>query len=118
MINEPLRSKETLNELKCTHDARPACKVDVYRQSLSRFLQGHYLGSVSNADCQGNNIMISRISFSDDLNVDHPPENEYKVTIIEREKAGWYLCPRCLSSWEYSLALCAPGWGEDCGLFI
>lgn len=55
--------------------------------------------------------MISKITFSDNLNVDHPLE--YKVTIVDWVKAGWYL-----SSWEYSLALYPLKWGDDWRLFF
>lgn len=115
LINGPFESEDALNEamaLKYTHDGRPTYKAEFYRQSLPYVLRGHQ-PTFTHADCQRKNIIISKISSNDDVNADHPLEDEYKVTIIDWEKAGWYP-----SYWEYSLALYALKWDDDWGLFI
>ena len=115
-INGPFKSEDALNEamaLKYIHDGRPTYKADFYRQSLSYVFRGHQ-PIYTHADCQRKNIIICKVAPGDrDLNADHHLEDEYKVTIVDWEKAGWYP-----SYWEYSLALYALRWDDDWGLFI
>ena len=115
-INGPFKSEDALNEamaLKYIHDGRPTYKADFYRQSLSHVFRGHQ-PTFTHADCQRKNIIICKVAPGDrDLNADHRLEDEYKVTIVDWEKAGWYP-----SYWEYSVALYALRWDDDWGLFI
>ncbi|KAF6235290.1 hypothetical protein HO173_006484 [Letharia columbiana] len=138
-INGPFENEDAVNEAmaqKYTFEVygRTNYVADFYRQALPHVLCGH-APTLTHADFQRKNIIVQvvppKVGLWNDCQHqpngirDAPPrdglwtakrpvEEEFKVTIIDWEKAGWYP-----SYWEYGTALYAVGrWDDDWGLFL
>ncbi|TPX25060.1 hypothetical protein DIZ76_010509 [Coccidioides immitis] len=106
-INGPFNSEAALNEALAlkyleTADTRTTYKADFYRRSLSHVFRGHD-PKFTHADFQRKNVIIRRLPGNANTNT-----NQYEVTLIDWELAGWYP-----SYWEYSVAMCASRWDDD-----
>lgn len=115
-INGPFETEQALIEAmaqKYVYDGRPSYKADYYRQSLPHIFRDHR-PTFSHADCQRKNIMVRKgPSLEYLINTDQLLDDDFEVTIIDWEKAGWYP-----NYWEYCLAICALRWDNDWCLYI
>jgi len=115
-INGPFETEDALNEAmaqKYVYDGRKPYKADYYRQSLPHIFRDHR-PKFAHADCQRKNIMVRKFPLREGfINADQLLEDEFEVTIIDWEKAGWYP-----DYWEYCLAIYALRWDDDWCLFI
>ncbi len=60
------------------------------------------------------NIIVRKVAPREGcINAGQMLEDEFEVTIIDWEKAGWYP-----NYWEYCLAICALRWDDDWCLYI
>ena len=132
-INGPFHNEDAVSEAmaqKYLHEVqgRKIYKADFYRQALSQVLC-RYVPMFTHADFQRKNIIIEIVPRKAGLWTDCQPkeqnlrevfasrglwtakrhaEDEYKVTINDWEKAGWYP-----SYWEYGVAYFACGRLDD-----
>lgn len=115
-INGPFETEHALNEAmaqKYVYDGRTSYKADYYRQCLPHIFRDHS-PTFAHADCQRKNIIVRKVSPPEDvINADQVLEDNFEVTIIDWEKAGWYP-----SYWEYCLAIYALRWDDDWCLCI
>ena len=110
-INGPFETEHTLNEAmaqKYVYDGRKSYKADYYRQSLPHVFRDHR-PTYTHADCQRKNIIVRKVPPREGyISADQFLEDEFEVTIIDWEKAGWYP-----SYWEFCLAIYALRWDDD-----
>jgi Phosphotransferase enzyme family len=120
-INGPFKTESGLNEalvqkmmLIASANGRHSSKADFYRRSLPSIFSGHK-PIFTHGDFQRKNIIVRKI-FSTST---HPNTvsktnkhkeflDEYEITLIDWEKAGWYP-----TYWEYCAATFSFRWDDD-----
>ena len=120
LINGPFRSTYSLNTamaLKYVYgdNGLSPYKAEFYRWVLPSVLRGHQLDqpTFTHGDWQRKNLIIKKVPPRDDvLDADHRFD-EFKVTVLDWENAGWYP-----EYWEYACAFWSTIWDDDWGLFL
>ena len=85
------------------HNKRRGYKADFYAKSLPLVLRGHS-PTFTHGDFQRKNIIVRR----KEQNELAGHEDDYEVTLIDWEMAGWYP-----DYWEYCIAACAFRFSDD-----
>ncbi|TID19359.1 putative phosphotransferase enzyme family protein [Venturia nashicola] len=115
-IAGPFTTEEELNDAmikKYIFNNLPKNKVDFYKRAFPSILPNHH-PVFTHGDLQRKNILVQETSPSPDLSVQSTTDYNYKVTVIDRETAGWYP-----SYWEYARSIFACGrWNDDWSVYV
>lgn len=120
-VNGPFMTESDLNEalvqksmLNASQNGRHGYKADFYRRSLPSIFHGHR-SVFTHGDFQRKNIIIRKKSSSSTSSNALPKTKistqsveDYEVTLVDWEKAGWYP-----TYWEYCSATWSFKWDDD-----
>jgi Phosphotransferase enzyme family len=118
-INGPFDTESALNEalarksmMNASDNGRHGYKADFYRRSLPSIFRGHQ-PVFTHGDFQRKNIIVRRVvraapSASNKAHKGTDSVEDYEVTLVDWEKAGWYP-----TYWEYCSATWSFRWDDD-----